>query len=119
VSRNRVTVEEAPMRILEPSHPLFNFPNKITEDDWKGWVQERGTYFIGDRDEIYRDLLASEDPWEYNKGEKKGILVEATYGKGRWLYTGLGFYRQLPAGVPDAYKFFANILSLPKAPTSN
>jgi LmbE family N-acetylglucosaminyl deacetylase len=119
VSRNRVTVEEAPIRILEPSHPLFNFPNKVTEDDWEGWVQERGTYFIGERDDKYRDLLASEDPWEYNKGEKRGILVEATHGKGRWLYTGLGFYRQLPAGVPDAYRFFANILSLPKVPTSN
>ena len=119
VSRNRVTVEEAPVRILEPSHPLFNYPNKITENDWKEWVQERGTYFIGERDEQYRDLLASEDPWEYNKGEKKGILVEATYGKGRWIYTGLGFYRQLPEGVPDAYKFFANILSLPKAPSGS
>ncbi len=116
VSRNRVTVEEAPMRILEPSHPVFNFPNKITEADWEGWVQERGTYFIGDRDERYRDLLASEDPWEYNAGEKRGILVEVRHGEGRWLYTGLGFYRQLPAGVPDAYMFFANLLSLAKAP---
>jgi LmbE family N-acetylglucosaminyl deacetylase len=116
VSRNRVTVEEAPMRILEPSHPVFNFPNKITEADWEGWVQERGTYFIGDRDERYRDLLASEDPWEYNAGEKRGILVEVRHGEGRWLYTGLGFYRQLPAGVPDAYKFFANLLSMAKAP---
>ncbi len=116
VSRNRITVEEAPIRILDPSHPVFNFPNNITEKDWEGWVQERGTYFIGERDERYRDLLAGEDPWEYNKGEKTGILVEVRYGKGRWIYTGLGFYRQLPAGVPDAYKFFANLLSLPKAP---
>ncbi len=119
VSRDRVTVEEAPMRILEPSHPVFNFPNKITEADWEGWVQERGTYFVGERDERYRDLLASEDPWEYNAGEKRGILVEARHGKGRWLYTGLGFYRQLPAGVPDAYKFFANLLSLAKASTES
>jgi hypothetical protein len=116
VSRNRVTVEDAPIRILEPDHPVFNFPNKITEDDWKGWIQERGTYFIGERDERYRDLLASEDPWEYNGGEKRGIFVEAKYGSGRWIYTGLGFYRQLPAGVPSAFTFFANILSLPAAP---
>jgi hypothetical protein len=115
-SRSRITVEEAPVRILESTHPLFNFPNRITEDDWKGWVQERGTYFLGERDERYRDLLASEDPWEYNAGEKRGMLVEAQYGKGRWIYVGLTLFRQLPAGVPDAYKFFANLLSLPKAP---
>jgi LmbE family N-acetylglucosaminyl deacetylase len=115
-SRTRITVEEAPVRILEPTHPLFNFPNRITEDDWKEWVQERGTYFLGERDERYRDLLASEDPWEYNAGEKRGMLVEARYGKGRWIYVGLTLFRQLPAGVPDAYKFFANLLSLPKAP---
>ena len=115
-SRSRITVEEAPVSILEPTHPLFNFPNRITEDDWKGWVQERGTYFLGERDQRYRDLLASEDPWEYNAGEKRGILVEAQYGAGRWIYVGLTLFRQLPAGVPDAYKFFANLLSLPKAP---
>ena len=115
-SRSRITVEEAPVRILEPTHPLFNYPNRITENDWKGWVQERGTYFLGERDERYRDLLASEDPREYNAGEKRGMLVEAQYGKGRWIYVGLTLFRQLPAGVPDAYKFFANLLSLPKAP---
>lgn len=116
ISQNRVTVEEAPMKILEPGHSLFNFPNRITESDWKGWVQERGTYFLGERDSRYRDLLASEDPWEYNKGEKRGMLVEATHGKGRWIYCGLTLFRQLPEGVPDAYKFFANLLSLPRAP---
>jgi LmbE family N-acetylglucosaminyl deacetylase len=116
ISRNRITVEEAPIRILEPTHPLFVFPNPISEKDWKGWVQERGTYFLGERDERYRDLLASEDPWEYNAGEKRGMLIEARYGQGRWIYVGLTLFRQLPAGVPDAYKFFANLLSLPKAP---
>ncbi len=116
VSRNRVTVEEAPMRILAPDHPVFNFPNRVTEADWDDWVQERGTYFIGDKDERYVDLMASEDPWAYNAGEKRGIFVETRYGEGRWIYTGLGFYRQLPEGVTDAFKFFANILSLPKAP---
>ena len=117
-SRSRISVEEAPVNILEPAHPLFNFPNRITEADWKGWIQERGTYFLGERDERYRDLLTSEDPWEYNAGAKRGMLVEAQYGSGRWIYVGLTLFRQLPAGVPDAYKFFANLLSLPKAPES-
>lgn len=116
VSRNRITVEEAPMRILDPDHPVFNFPNRVTENDWNDWIQERGTYFIGDKDERYVDLLASEDPWEYNAGEKRGIFVETHYGEGRWMYTGLGFYRQLPEGVTDAFKFFANVLSLPQVP---
>ncbi|HLE19871.1 MAG TPA: NEW3 domain-containing protein, partial [Vicinamibacteria bacterium] len=116
ISGDRITVEEAPIRILEPEHPLFHFPNPISEDDWKGWIQERGTYFLGERDARYRDLLASEDPWEYNAGEKRGMLVEAQYGEGRWIYCGLTLFRQLPAGVPGAYKFFANLLSLPKAP---
>ena len=116
VSRDRITVEEAPIRILEPDHPLFNYPNEITENDWSGWVQERGLYFLGDKDGRYVDLVASEDPWEYNAGEKRGALVEARYGDGRWLYVGLGFFRQLPEGVADAYKVFANLLSLPAAP---
>jgi hypothetical protein len=116
VGRDRITVEEAPMRILDPDHPVFNFPNRVTEDDWNDWIQERGTYFIGDKDDRYVDLLASEDPWPYNAGEKRGIFVETRYGEGRWMYTGLGFYRQLPEGVTDAFKFFANVLSLPKAP---
>ncbi|MBT8338142.1 MAG: ThuA domain-containing protein, partial [Gemmatimonadetes bacterium] len=116
VSRNRVTVEEAPMRILDPDHPVFSFPNEVTEADWDDWIQERGTYFIGDKDDRYVDLLASEDPWPYNAGEKQGIFVETRYGEGRWIYTGLGFYRQLPEGVTDAFRFFANMLSLPRVP---
>jgi LmbE family N-acetylglucosaminyl deacetylase len=116
VTTNRVTVEEAPLRILVPEHPVFHSPNRIEDRDWDGWVQERGLYFLAEEgDPRYRDLLASEDPWPYNKGEKKGMLVEAQYGKGRWIYLGLGFFRQLPEGVPSAYKLFANLLSLPKA----
>ncbi len=116
VSNNRVTVEEAPIRILVPDHPVFTQPNRITETDWGGWVQERGLYFLEEEgDPRYQDLLASEDPWEYNKGVKKGMLVEARYGKGRWIYIGLGLFRQLPAGVPSAYKLFANLLSLGRA----
>ncbi len=117
VSNNRVTVEEAPVQILVPDHPAFTQPNRITADDWGGWVQERGLYFLAEEgDPRYQDLLASEDPWEYNKGVKKGMLVEARYGKGRWIYIGLGLFRQLPAGVPSAYKLFANLLSLGRAP---
>ncbi|MGH9335966.1 MAG: NEW3 domain-containing protein, partial [Vicinamibacteria bacterium] len=113
VSRNRVTVEEAPIDILVPDHPLFQSPNRITESDWDGWVQERGLYFLAEEgDPRYTDLLASEDPWEYNRGVKKGILVEARYGEGRWIYIGLGLFRQLPAGVPSAYRLLANLLSL-------
>jgi LmbE family N-acetylglucosaminyl deacetylase len=115
VSNNRVTVEEAPIRILAPEHPLFHSPNRITESDWDGWVQERGLYFLEEEgDPRYRDLLASEDPWKYNEGVKKGMLVEAEHGKGRWIYVGLGLFRQLPAGVPSAYRLFANLLSLPR-----
>jgi len=115
VSRNRVTVEQAPIKILEPEHPVFNTPNRITEDDWGGWVQERGLYFLDpEGDPRYTELLASEDPWEFNACVKTGMLVEAQYGEGRWIYIGLGFFRQLPAGVPSAYKLFANLLSLPK-----
>ena len=115
VSRNRVTVEQAPIDILVPEHPVFNTPNRITEDDWGGWVQERGLYFLDpEGDPRYTELLASEDPLEYNAGVKTGMLVEAQYGEGRWIYIGLGFFRQLPAGVPSAYKLFANLLSLPK-----
>ncbi|HJS73973.1 MAG TPA: hypothetical protein VJ921_06780, partial [Vicinamibacteria bacterium] len=117
VSNNRVTVEEAPVQMLVPDHPLFTTPNRITPNDWGGWVQERGLYFLAeDGDPRYQDLLASEDPWEYNKGVKKGLLVEARYGKGRWIYVGLGLFRQLPAGVPSAYTLLANLLSLGRAP---
>ena len=116
VSRNRITVEETPIEILAPEHPVFNLPNELTENDWDGWVQERGLYFLEEEgDPHYRELLAAEDPWEYNAGVKTGMLVEAEYGKGRWIYIGLGLFRQLPAGVPSAYKLFANLLSLPKA----
>jgi hypothetical protein len=121
VSNNRVTVEEAPIQILVPDHPVFTEPNRITAADWGGWVQERGLYFLEEEgDPRYQDLLAAEDPWPYNKGVKKGMLVEARYGKGRWIYIGLGLFRQLPAGVPSAYKLFANLLSLgkPRAATA-
>ena len=119
VGRGRVTDENAPMRILIPDHPAFTGPNRIDEADWAGWVQERGLYFLAPGgDPAYRDLLASEDPFEYNAGEKRGILVEARHGEGRWLYLGLGLWRQLPAGTPGAYRMLANLLSLGYQPTA-
>jgi hypothetical protein len=110
----RVTDENAPMEILAPANPIFTTPNRIGPDTWSHWVQERGTYFMGDRDPRYVDLLRSSDPFSYNAGPKTGILVEASVGQGRWIYTGLGLWRQLPAGVDGAYRLLANLLSLGK-----
>jgi LmbE family N-acetylglucosaminyl deacetylase len=111
----RVTDENAPIEILAPDHPVFNRPNRIGPDDWRGWVQERGTYFMGQRDPRYVDLLRSQDPFSNNAGAKTGVLVEARVGKGRWIYTGLGLWRQLPAGTDGAYRLMANLLSLGKS----
>jgi LmbE family N-acetylglucosaminyl deacetylase len=110
----RVTDENAPIEILVPDHPAFTRPNKIGPETWRNWVQERGTYFMGARDPRYVDLLRAQDPFPYNAGAKTGVLVEARVGKGRWLYTGLGLWRQLPAGVDGAYRLLANLLSLGK-----
>jgi hypothetical protein len=111
---DRVTDENAPIEILVPDHPVFNTPNRIGSETWAGWVQERGTYFLGERDPHYVDLLRSIDPFPYNAGAKTGALVEARYGKGRWIYVGLGLWRQLPAGTDGAYQLLANLLSLGK-----
>ena len=118
VSSSRITDEFAPVNVLAPNDPLMTFPNEISESTWKYWVQERGLYFLGDRDPRYRDLVALEDPFPYNKGEKRGALVETTYGKGNWVYVGLGLWRQLPAGTDGAYQLLANLISLPKAPAA-
>ena len=114
VGRERVTDENAPIRILDPDHPVFNSPNRITDLDWANWVQERGLYFLGEKSPQFRDLISTSDPFEYNPGEKLGGLVEVDYGKGKWMYVGLGLWRQLPAGVPGAYRLLANLLSLPR-----
>ncbi len=114
IGRGRVTDETAPVVLLEPEHPVFNYPNRIGDSDWAGWVQERGLYFLDRKDARYVDLVSTSDPFEYNRGEKRGALVEAEYGKGRWIYIGLGLWRQLPAGVPGAYRILANLLSLPE-----
>jgi LmbE family N-acetylglucosaminyl deacetylase len=112
VSSDRVTDEFAPVKLLVPADPVFNAPNKITDATWKNWVQERGLYFLGDHDSRYRELLSIDEPFPYNKGEKLGSLVSAQWGKGRWVYVGLGLWRELPAGVDGAYQLLANLISL-------
>ena len=111
-SSNRVTDERAPVRLLVPNHPAFTTPNTIGPATWENWVQERGTYFLSTQAKTYVDLLESEDPFPYNAGAKRGILVEATLGKGRWIYIGLVLWRELPAAVPGAYQLLANLISL-------
>ena len=110
----RVTDEEAPVKILVPDHPLFNYPNRITDEDWKGWVQERGLYFLSEWDAKYTPLLSA--PEDTGKELKGGQLI-AQYGKGNYIYTGYAWFRQLPAGVPGAYRMVANLISLSKAGT--
>lgn len=111
LSRDRVTDEFAEVTILDEEHPLLNYPNKITQNDFKGWVQERGLYFPNSWSEEYTPLLAMND-----KGEtpKEGSLLIAKYGEGNYIYTGLSFFRELPAGVSGAYKLFANLLAAGK-----
>jgi hypothetical protein len=108
LSRDRVTDENADVIFLKKDHPLLNEPNKITEKDFKGWVQERGLYFANEWDERYQSLFSMSD-----KGEKsnKGSLLAANYGKGKIIYTGLSFFRELPSGVPGAYRLFINLIS--------
>ena len=118
VSSNRITDENAPAEILAPHDPVFTTPNEIGEAAWKNWVQERGLYFLGEKDSRYRDLVQMEDNFTYNKGRKTGALVEAEYGKGRWIYVGLNLWRQLPSGTEGAYQLLANLISLGKAPAS-
>jgi LmbE family N-acetylglucosaminyl deacetylase len=112
VSADRITDEHAPVKVLMASDPIFNTPNKLTAAVWDNWVQERGLYFLGDHDSRYRELLSIEDPFPNNPGEKRGGLVVGPWGKGRWVYVGLGLWRELPAGVDGAYQLFANLISL-------
>jgi LmbE family N-acetylglucosaminyl deacetylase len=109
---SRVTDEAAPVTILEPTHPRFTFPNRITEEDWKGWVHERNLYAFTSFDPQYVPLLETRDPGE---PPQRGGEVYLRLGKGHYVYTSYAWFRQLPAGVPGAYRLFANLLSLPKA----
>ncbi len=104
---DRVTDETAKVTILDPADPLWSTPNRIGPQDWDGWVQERGLYFAHTWATEYTPMLAMNDP---GAPEQKGALLAARVGKGRYVYTGLAFFRQLPAGVPGAYRLLANLL---------
>jgi hypothetical protein len=108
ISRDRVAVEEAPVAFLDPTHPLLAGPNRITARDFEGWVQERGLYFANPWDPRYQAVLSCHD-----RGEpaREGGLLVARYGRGTFIYTGYAWWRQLPAGVPGAYRMFANLVS--------
>ena len=105
----RVTHEDAPVKILDQGNPILNVPNKITEKDFDGWVDERGTFFLRSWDPRYVPLLESKDPGE---PARDGGLVVGKYGKGTYVYAGYSFFRQLPAGVKGAYRLFANLVSV-------
>jgi LmbE family N-acetylglucosaminyl deacetylase len=108
LSRERVSVEEAPVETLTPQERVFHFPNEITQRDFEHWVQERGLYFMDQWDANFTPLLSSNDPGE---PARKGGLLLAHYGKGTYIYTGYAFFRQLPAGVPGAIRLYVNLLS--------
>ncbi len=111
ISRDRVTVEEAEVRMLAPDHPVLNWPNKITTSDFEGWVQERGLYFPNEWGDEFTAVLSSNDPGE---DPKNGGLLVAPYGEGYYIYSGYSWFRELPAGVPGAYRLFANLISIGK-----
>ena len=111
ISRDRVTEENAEVRFLAPNHPVLNYPNKITEADFKGWKQEQGLYYPSEWDAAFTPILSAND-----KGEKpkNGALLVAKYGKGNYIYTGLSFFRELPEGVSGAFRLLANIIAIGK-----
>ena len=115
-SNTRVTDENGQVQMLSSDDPLFHYPNEIGEAAWRNWVQERGTYFIVPQDQRYTDLIQIHEPFEHNVGWKKGALVSAPVGKGRWIFVGLGLWRQVAAGTDGAYQLLANLVSRGKLP---
>ena len=111
ISRDRVTNENAKVTFLAPNNPVLNTPNKITTKDFENWVQEQGLYYPNKWDQAFTPILSAADEGE---DQKEGALLVAKYGKGNYIYTGLSFFRELPAGVPGAYRLFANLLSIGK-----
>jgi LmbE family N-acetylglucosaminyl deacetylase len=111
ITRARVTDENAKVTLLKPEHPAFNFPNKITDDDFKGWIQERSIYHATDTSGKFEKLIGMNDPAETSDN---GSLIVTKYGKGWFTYTGIVFFRELPAGVPGAYRLLANLIALNK-----
>jgi len=111
LSNDRVTVENAPVTFIKPQQPLLNTPNKITTKDFEGWVQEQGLYYPSAWDAKYQPVIGSHDP---NEPAKESAILVADYGKGHYIYTGLSLFRELPAGVPGAYRLLTNMVSLGK-----
>ncbi|MCG9971777.1 PIG-L family deacetylase [Christiangramia crocea] len=111
LSRDRVTDENAEVTFLAPGHPVLNSPNKLTKEDFDGWVQERGLYFPGSWDENFTPVLSMHDE---NETPKSGSLLVAKYGEGYYIYTGISFFRQFPEAVPGAFRLFANLISIGK-----
>jgi hypothetical protein len=121
ITRNRITDEEAKVNFLLPNHPVLNTPNKISDKDFEGWIQERSIYHAGDWDSNYVAPISMTDPYEMTVGgispkgkPDSGALIIAKHGKGNFVYTGLVFFRQLPAGVPGAYRLLVNMIELGK-----
>jgi LmbE family N-acetylglucosaminyl deacetylase len=115
MSRDRVTEEDAKVKFLAPSHPILNFPNKISANDFEGWTQEQGLYYPSEFDKAFTPILSSNDQGE---SPKNGALLVAPYGKGYYIYTGLSLFRELPAGVSGAYRLLSNMISLKNTATS-
>lgn len=115
VGPGRVTDEQAAVEYIDPANPILKFPNILTAKDWDGWIQERGLYFPNKWDSHYQPLFRMRDPGEE---PQEGSTLVARHGKGVWIYTSLAFFRQLPAGVPGAYRIFANLLAAAKAPSN-
>ena len=109
LSRDRVTEEDSEVNFLLPKHPVLNSPNKITQEDFKHWVQERGLYFPNEWDEKYDAVLSWHDEGEE---AKNGSLLVTKYGEGHYVYTGISFFRELPAGVSGAYRLLVNLIEL-------
>ena len=108
ITNARVTEEDAPVQFLLPENPVLHFPNQITGKDFEGWIQERGIYFAQHIDPRYQAVLSMHDSGE---PDQMGSLITAKYGKGNFTYTGLVFFRELPAGVPGAYRLLANLIA--------
>jgi hypothetical protein len=111
ISAERVTDEKSAVTFLAPESSVLNTPNKITQSDFDGWVQERGLYFPNHWDEHFQPIISMNDP---DEPASKGALLVAKFGKGHYIYTGLSFFRQLPAGVPGAFRLMANLISIDK-----
>jgi hypothetical protein len=108
ISNGRVTEENAAVQFIHPDNPILHYPNQITQKDFDGWIQERGIYFAAHADPQYQEIFSMHDTGEE---DQQGSLITSAYGKGNFTYTGLVFFRELPAGVPGAYRLLANLIA--------